>query len=145
GVSAPPPQWPAARVRTRGRLSDRVSGPHRHDWGAPVAWFLAALMPQRVERLVALSVGHPATMARPTLEQAPKSWNYNLFDIPGLAEAALQKDDWYLFREFIHGNGDVERYIQDLSEPGALTAAHNWYRANVPPERFIAPPSRMPA
>src|SRR5215470_6590410 len=39
----------------------------------------------------------------------------------------------------------IERYIEDLSEPGALTAALNWYRANVPPERFIKPPSRMPA
>jgi pimeloyl-ACP methyl ester carboxylesterase len=116
-----------------------------HDWGAPVAWFLAALMPQRVDRLVAISVGHPAAMARPTLEQLQKSWNYNLFCIPGLAEEALLKDDWYLLREFIHSNGDIERYIQDLSAPGALTAALNWYRANLPPERFIKPPSRMPA
>jgi len=38
-----------------------------HDWGAPVAWFLAALLPQRVDRLVAISVGHPAAMAHPTL------------------------------------------------------------------------------
>jgi pimeloyl-ACP methyl ester carboxylesterase len=116
-----------------------------HDWGAAVAWVFAALMPQRVERLVAISVGHPAAMPRPTLEQLQKSWYYLLFHFPGLAEQALQKDDWSLFREFLQGNGDVERYIHDLSEPGALTAALNWYRANVPPERFIAPPSRLPA
>jgi pimeloyl-ACP methyl ester carboxylesterase len=116
-----------------------------HDWGAPVAWFLASLVPQRVERLVAISVGHPAAMTHPTLEQLQKSWYYNLFCIPGLAEEALQKDDWYLFREFIHGNGDIERYIEELSEPGALTASLNWYRANLPPERFIRLPSRMPA
>src|SRR5262249_43916404 len=30
-----------------------------HDWGAAVAWALAAFAPERVERLVALSVGHP--------------------------------------------------------------------------------------
>ena len=92
-----------------------------HDWGAPVAWFLAALMPQRVDRLVAISVGHPAAMPHPTLEQLQKSWSYNLFHFPGLAEEALQKDDWYLLREFIHGDGDIERYIEDLSAPGALT------------------------
>jgi len=114
-------------------------------WGAPVAWFLAAIMPHRVDRLVAISVGHPDAMVHPMLEQLQKSWSYNLFHFQELAEEALQKDDWYLFREFIHGNGDIEGYIEDLSEPGALTAALNWYRANVPPERFIAPPSRIPA
>jgi pimeloyl-ACP methyl ester carboxylesterase len=116
-----------------------------HDWGAPVAWFLAALLPQRVERWVAISVGHPVAMAHPTLERLQKTWAYNLFAIPGLAEEALQKDDWRLFREFIHGNGDLKRYIADLAAPHALTAALNWYRATVPLERFIKPPSRMPA
>jgi pimeloyl-ACP methyl ester carboxylesterase len=29
-----------------------------HDWGAGVAWMLAALQPERVNRLVVLSVGH---------------------------------------------------------------------------------------
>lgn len=116
-----------------------------HDWGAAVAWVFAALMPQRVERLVAISVGHPAALPHPTLEQLQKSWYFLLFHFPSLAEDALRKDDWYLFREFLHGSGDVERYIHDLSEPGALTAGLNWYRANVPPERFIAPPSRLPA
>ncbi|HEV2461506.1 MAG TPA: alpha/beta hydrolase [Ktedonobacterales bacterium] len=116
-----------------------------HDWGAPLAWILAALLPQRVDRLVAISVGHPAAMAHPTLEQLQKSWYYLLFAIPGLAEAALQKDAWHLLREFLQGSGDIERYFQDLSEPNALTAALNWYRANVPPERFLAPPSRLPA
>lgn len=115
-----------------------------HDWGAAVAWAMAALMPQRVDHLVAISVGHPAALPRPTLEQLQKSWYYLLFHFPGLAEDALRKDDWYLFREFLHGHGDVERYIHDLSEPGALTAGLNWYRANLPPERFLAPPSRMP-
>src|SRR5436305_8975968 len=30
-----------------------------HDWGALLAWLVAAFMPHRVERLVAMSVGHP--------------------------------------------------------------------------------------
>jgi pimeloyl-ACP methyl ester carboxylesterase len=115
-----------------------------HDWGAAVAWVLAALMPDRVDHLVAISVGHPAALPHPTLEQLQKSWYYLLFHFPGLAEDALRKDDWYLFREFLFENGDAERYIQDLSEPKSLTAALNWYRANVPPERFLAPPSRLP-
>ena len=31
-----------------------------HDWGAATAWGLAALEPDRVDHLAALSVGHPA-------------------------------------------------------------------------------------
>jgi pimeloyl-ACP methyl ester carboxylesterase len=73
-----------------------------HDWGAVVAWVLAALMPERVDRLVAISVGHPAALPHPTLEQLQKSWYYLLFYFPGLAEDALRKDDWYLFRMFLH-------------------------------------------
>lgn len=33
-----------------------------HDWGAAVAWQLAGRFPKRFERLVALSVGHNASM-----------------------------------------------------------------------------------
>jgi len=32
-----------------------------HDWGAGVAWATALMAAERVERLVAMSVGHPAT------------------------------------------------------------------------------------
>jgi pimeloyl-ACP methyl ester carboxylesterase len=32
---------------------------------------------------------------------------------------------------------EVERYIADLSRPGALTAALNWYRANVAPQHEL--------
>ena len=39
-----------------------------HDWGAALAWALASFAPGRVDHLVVLSVGHPATFRR-TLEQ----------------------------------------------------------------------------
>src|SRR5271167_1522155 len=32
-----------------------------HDWGAAVAWALASVAPDLVDRLAALSVGHPST------------------------------------------------------------------------------------
>jgi pimeloyl-ACP methyl ester carboxylesterase len=43
-----------------------------HDWGAGLAWALAAFAPARVERLVALSVGHPNTLREPSIEQREK-------------------------------------------------------------------------
>src|SRR5579864_1541853 len=91
-----------------------------HDWGASVAWLTATAHPNRVRRLVVLSVPHPL---------APYTW--------------LQRDNWALFREMLRGNGDVDRYISDLSRPGALKASLNWYRANLAP-RLPEPPPKLP-
>jgi pimeloyl-ACP methyl ester carboxylesterase len=44
-----------------------------HDWGAGVAWVLAALAPARVERLVAMSVAHPNALRSPSIEQREKA------------------------------------------------------------------------
>jgi pimeloyl-ACP methyl ester carboxylesterase len=116
-----------------------------HDWGAAVAWALAALLPQRVDRLVALSVGHPAQFRSVGIRQREMSWYTLLFQFTGVAEEALQREDWRLLRELGRGDGDVDRYVADLSRPGALTAALNWYRANLPPEiLFAADPVALP-
>lgn len=108
-----------------------------HDWGAAVSWLLTAYHPQRVEKLVALSVGCPSTSGAATLEQRERSWYMYFFQYKAVAEAWLQHDNWKMFREFMRGDGDMTRYIRDLSRPGALTAGLNWYRANINP----APPS----
>jgi len=114
-----------------------------HDWGAGVAWALASLVPQRVDHLVVISVGFPG-VTRPDLEALQKAWYRLLFLFEGTAEELLQKDDWYLLRETLQGRGDVEQYIADLSEPGALTAGLNWYRANLPADRLLGPPPELP-
>jgi pimeloyl-ACP methyl ester carboxylesterase len=115
-----------------------------HDFGAVLAWVFAALRPDRVNRLAVLSVGHPAARAKLTLERLQKSWYRILFQFDG-AEELVKQNDWYLFRELLHGNGDVEEYIADLSRPGALTAGLGWYRATVPLSSIMAPPSMLPA
>src|SRR3954464_11952687 len=93
-----------------------------HDWGAGVAWVFAALHPERVERLVAMSVGHPAAQ-RGTIADREKAWYMLLFQFEGVAEELLTRDDWALLREWLREDGDAERYVEDLSRPGALTAA----------------------
>lgn len=115
-----------------------------HDFGAALSWLLASLQPQRVDHLVVISVGHPANRERPTLEQLKRSWYQLLFQFEGVAEALVQQDDWYLLREMLQGNGDVEEYIADLSRPGALTAALNWYRASLPVAHLLAPAPKLP-
>lgn len=105
-----------------------------HDWGAGVGWLLAATQPDFVDRLVALSVGAPGNSLTRTIEQHERSWYVYFFQFEGVAEAWLRHDDWQLFREWTRGDGDLERYLADLSRPGALTSALNWYRANLRPE-----------
>ncbi len=115
-----------------------------HDWGSSIAWVLAAFLPERVDRLVALSVGHPNASRSPTIEEREKAWYQLLFQFEGVAEALLPRDDWKLLREFSRGDGDVERWLADLSRPGALTAGLNWYRANSSPARQLVPREPVP-
>lgn len=115
-----------------------------HDWGAATAWLFASLMPARVDHLVAVSVPHPSTRGQPRLEELQKGWYRLLFLFPGI-EATLQQDDWYMMRTLLQDGGDLQQYLKDLSEPGALTAALNWYRGNIAVERLMAPPARLPA
>lgn len=115
-----------------------------HDWGAAVAWLLAALMPRRVDHLVVLSVGHPSVFQRPTPEQREKSWYVLLYQFPGVAEELLRRHNFRLYRELMRDEGDVDRYVKDFSKPGALTAALNWYRANLHPSSELNPPRQLP-
>ncbi len=107
-----------------------------HDWGAGVAWALALMAPHRVERLVALSVGHPASFARRPVEQREKSWYMLLFQFPE-AEDLLRQDDWALTREWMASHPDLDAAIERMAEPGALTAALNWYRASMHPRNEL--------
>ncbi|MET7879929.1 alpha/beta fold hydrolase [Micromonospora profundi] len=106
-----------------------------HDWGAVVAWALAAEHPERVRTLTAVSVPHPAAMAHALgndTEQKARSSYIALFRQPGKAEKVLLAFNATALRKMLGGVGDaprVDRYADPMREPGALTAALNWYRA----------------
>ncbi|MEA2683951.1 MAG: hypothetical protein QOK05_2279 [Chloroflexota bacterium] len=121
-------------LRTLGVPKVHVVG---HDWGAAVAWMFATTQSQKVDRLVAISVGHPAAFFPPTMDQMRRSWYTLLFQFPGVAEAFIPKDDWRFLKDWTGGAGDIDRYLSDLARPGALTAGLNWYRANQPPQRLV--------
>jgi pimeloyl-ACP methyl ester carboxylesterase len=114
-----------------------------HDWGAIAAWGLAGWHPERVDRLVAVSVGHPKSFLRAALSsgQAIRSLYALFFQIPHLSEAAIRAGDWALLRRSLGRAHDFEHYLRDLSRPGALTAALNWYRANGRVDRLARYPN----
>jgi pimeloyl-ACP methyl ester carboxylesterase len=86
---------------------------------------------------VAISVGHPRSFARPSLAQLRRSWYALFFQVPGVAERAFRARDWALFRVTFGGSPDFDRYLIDLSRPGALKAGLNWYRANGRPDKVL--------
>lgn len=105
-----------------------------HDFGAGVAWIIATAQPEREDKLVVLTVGHPGTFTRPLFKQMQMSWYSFFFQFEGIAETTLMKDNWSLFREWLASSPDIERSLQAMSRPGALTAGLSWYRANFRPE-----------
>jgi pimeloyl-ACP methyl ester carboxylesterase len=115
-----------------------------HDWGAAVAWLVAALYPKRVNRLVAISVGLPGAAGPRDLEALQNGWYRLLFQFLGVAEQLLQARNWYLLRVLLRSHPQLDAYIETLSQPGALTAGLNWYCANLPPERLLGSGTRLP-
>jgi pimeloyl-ACP methyl ester carboxylesterase len=107
-----------------------------HDWGAIVGWAFAAAHPERLASYVSLATPHPSALVRARAEdpdQQAKSAYVDFFRLPGgVAEKALLAADAARLRAVyggIVGPDEVDTNVRRLSEPGALTAVLNWYRA----------------
>jgi pimeloyl-ACP methyl ester carboxylesterase len=101
-----------------------------HDWGSAISWLLAARHPERVDRYVALSTGHPAAYRRGGLEQRLKGYYTLLFRPPRFAEWLLRAGHWRGLRALTGYPEECPQWISQLSRPGRLTAALAYYRAN---------------
>ncbi|GAB3277920.1 alpha/beta fold hydrolase [Parasphingorhabdus pacifica] len=105
-----------------------------HDWGAGVAWATAAAHPERIRTLTAVSVPHLDAFGKAIAEdedQQQRSAYMRVFRGAG-AERTLLDGGARKLRKVYEGRipeHHVEDHVRRLSEPGALTAALNWYRA----------------
>jgi epoxide hydrolase 4 len=123
-------------IHERGAQSACVAG---HDWGAGVAWVTAMNHPEAVERLAILNAPHPRRFLHGLRHprQLLKSWYMFFFQLPWLPERCVRARRWWLFRfGFRHDARrgaftaeDIDRYIEAWSQPGAVTATINYYRA----------------
>jgi epoxide hydrolase 4 len=127
-------------IDSTGRKRAAVVG---HDWGGAVAWWLATNHPDRVERVAVLNCPHPAVFAQVltrTPAQILRSWYMFFFQLPSLPEwlasrmsyAALARTMRSTARRGTFTDADLNHYKLAWSEPGALTAMLNWYRAALP-------------
>lgn len=107
-----------------------------HDWGAAVAWALAAEHPQRVLSLTAISVAHPTALAKAIAgggDQRQRSEYMGFFAQLDRSEPALLADDARVLRGLFAGSGmsdeETDKYVRPMLVPGALRAALSWYAA----------------
>ena len=147
-LSDKPPRVEDYRV---GRLVDDVTGLIRHlgareaavvghDWGAAVAWAVAQHYPDYVSKLAALQVP-PAAVWRKnlSLRQLLRSWYMFFFQLPAIPEWWIRRKEFAGLERMLRKTArpgtfddrDIEVLKSALKEPGALTAAINYYRANL--------------
>ena len=125
-----------------------------HDWGGGVAWSLAILRPEVVNRLAVLNCPHPAIMQRALRSnwtQIRKSWYIFAFQLPWLPEWALSRSGAKALKDSLRrsakpgtfSDADLDDYARAFSAPGAATGAINYYRAaarsRVPSGKIRAP------
>jgi pimeloyl-ACP methyl ester carboxylesterase len=114
-----------------------------HDWGAATAWATASFAPDRVDHLVAMSVGHPNAFGDAGLAQREKSWYMLLFQFAPQAEQWLTMNDGANFREWSH-HPDFDAMRDELLRNDSMTPALNYYRANVGPDALVGPRPELP-
>jgi pimeloyl-ACP methyl ester carboxylesterase len=106
-----------------------------HDWGGAVAWVTAAYHPDRLLTLTSVSTPHPGAFSSSVREGEQRKLSAYMADLrdPG-AEMLLLADDAVRLRQMYESFGFGEQataeYVALLTQPGALTGALNWYRAN---------------
>lgn len=105
-----------------------------HDWGAQVAWVLAAVRPDLIATLTTVSVPHPAAFVASIRQsdQLRRSWYFAAFQPPKLPELVISSRPALLDR-MLADTGMDESMIADtrrrIIDSGALTGGLNWYRA----------------
>jgi pimeloyl-ACP methyl ester carboxylesterase len=105
-----------------------------HDWGGAVAWQVAGRHPDRLLTLTSVSTPHPGAFRRSIQdgEQRDRS-SYMLFFRSPEAEGFFLDNDAAGLRALYTASGLDEdaaaEYVRALTDPGAITAALNWYRA----------------
>jgi pimeloyl-ACP methyl ester carboxylesterase len=111
-----------------------------HDWGAGVAWWMAQRHPERLERVGIINVPHPTILMRKlltSLSQAKRSLYAMYFQLPWLPEISMRQRNFQPLAEAIQRTArrgiftetELAHYREAWSQPGAMTAMLNWYRA----------------
>jgi pimeloyl-ACP methyl ester carboxylesterase len=128
-----------------------------HDWGALVGWSFVSTHPDLVLSWTALSIPHPVALAAATgldgrgradPDQQARSSYVGLFLRAGRAEESLLEDGGRRLRSMYELGPSPEAipqpvrdgYLAGFQRPGRMTAALNYYRANLHPAAYAERP-----
>ncbi len=109
-----------------------------HDWGAPTAFRLAADHPAEVTHLAMLDVPVPGDQPAGAAIGGSPRWHHTFHQVPDLPEALTHgRERTYLEFFFMNGcdqagailDADIAEYVRTYSQPGAMRAGFNFYRA----------------
>ena len=106
-----------------------------HDWGAAIGWAAVMSNSKRILSWTALSIPHSLAFfeaLRTDKEQQKKSLYIKFFNLPWLPEFFLALGKVAILRLLMFKwmpKSHTEEYLSILSEPGAMSATLNWYRA----------------
>ena len=113
-----------AVIKAEGYSKATVVG---HDWGAAIAWNYAFSHPETLERLVIMSVPHPANMGR-QLQAAPENSNYaRNFQKEG-SENNLTAEG---LAGWVRDPAEKAKYVEAFKR-SSFAGMMNYYRANYP-------------
>lgn len=123
-----------------------------HDWGAVVSWVFAFKHPEHLHKLGILNAPHPLVIRRflqRDPEQIRRSWYTYFFQLPWIPESGMRANHWRGMVRALRGSGkihtftneDIAKYKEAWSQPGAITAMINWYRAGA--RYFLRLPKEM--
>ncbi|MEN2786233.1 alpha/beta fold hydrolase [Sphingomonas qilianensis] len=111
-----------------------------HDWGGAIAWMAALTRPDRIARLIIVNAPHPYIFQK-TLFDDPAQREASQYITKfrdtsldqGLIGAGLERFFGTTFAKVLTktvAGQDKAAYLDEWSQPGAMTAMLNWYRAS---------------
>lgn len=106
-----------------------------HDWGGLIAWYVAGRHPERVRTVSVVSTPHPVPFAAAVRGELggdqPSRSGYTTLFRSAEAEGFFLADGAARLRELYRSSDAyaIDEYVEVLTEPEALTAALNYYRA----------------
>ncbi len=109
-----------------------------HDWGGPTAYAIAASHPESVTKLAIIDVVIPGDGG--DFSQGGRRWHHQFHMTPDLPEALVQgRERLYLqwfYQTFAYRPGSIDEaaldeFARTYSQPGAMRAGFNYYRAMV--------------
>lgn len=112
-----------------------------HDWGAAIGWNILYQHTERIISWTGMSVPHTNAFGRAVKknkDQQKRSRYIKWFMVPILPEFWIRRNNFKLFRKLWKHSSkeEVAHYLDVFSRRGALTAALNYYRANMGRKKF---------